>query len=110
MLGDNAGRPRGWATPPHFRRAMAMGMPVLPGSDPLPVAGAEAGIGGFGCLLDGRLDPVRPAEDLRARLFRLRGQPVTIGRRKGVGAVVAEQIALRWRRWRGREMSWQSNG
>jgi hypothetical protein len=95
MLGDNAGRPRRWPTPPLFRQAVSRGMPVLPGSDPLPLPGAEAGIGEFGCLLEGALDPDRPSADLRARLFALRGQPASIGRRRRLRAVLAEQIALR---------------
>ena len=98
ILGDNAGRPRGWLTPPLFRSAAAKAIPVLPGSDPLPIPGSEAGIGRYGCILQGQLDPDRPADDLRLRLLHLKGQPATIGTRKGVRAVVADQIALRRRK------------
>jgi hypothetical protein len=98
MLGDNAGRPLGWATPPLFRRATAKGIPVLPGSDPLPLPGTESGIGRFGGLIEGGLDQAQPAEDLRARLFALRGQPTMIGRRRGPCVVAAEQVALRRRK------------
>lgn len=98
MLGDNAGRPRGWTRPALFARAAAAGIAVLPGSDPLPLRGAEAGIGRFGCVIEGALDPDRPAADLRNRLFALRGQPAAIGRRRGPLAVLAEQVALRRRK------------
>lgn len=97
MLGDNAGRPVGWRTPPLFGKAATRGLPVLPGSDPLPLPGTEREIGSFGCLIEGDLDPDRPAADLRARLFALRSQPIEIGRRRGPRAVIAEQIALRRR-------------
>jgi hypothetical protein len=95
MLGDNAGRPAGWMTPPLFGKAATKNVPVLPGSDPLPLPRAETGIGRFGCLIDGHIDSARPAEDLRARLLSLASQPVVIGRRRGPLAVVGEQIALR---------------
>lgn len=95
LLGDNAGRPLGWPTPQLFHKAKALGMPVLPGSDPLPAPGTEVEIGSFGCLIEGALDPMRPAEDLRARLFTWRCQPVPIGRRQAIHATVARQMAFR---------------
>ncbi len=102
MLGDNAGRPWIWRTPPLFLSASARQIPVLPGSDPLPVPGAESGIGRFGCLLDGAPDPDRPARALREKLFCLRGQPAAIGERRGLRRVIAEQTALRSRKGRAR--------
>ncbi|MEY8800942.1 hypothetical protein AB9K35_11565 [Leisingera sp. XS_AS12] len=90
FLGDNAGRPRVWPTPALFRQR-----PVLPGSDPLPVPGAEVGAGGYGFALEGRLDQGRPATDLRARLMALTGNPRVTGGRRGLVAVLAEQFALR---------------
>ena len=47
LLGDNAGRPRGWPAPLLFRQP---GVKVLPGSDPLPLAGEESRLGSF-CTL-----------------------------------------------------------
>lgn len=98
MLGDNAGRPRIWRSPPLFAQAMRGGVPILPGSDPLPLPGAEAGIGAFGCQIEAPLDETRPASALREHLFTLRGQPVQIGERRGLRAVLGEQIALRRRK------------
>lgn len=98
MLGDNAGRPRIWRTPSQFAQAKRAGVPVLPGSDPLPLPGAEAGIGAFGCVLETSLDESCPASSLREHLFTLRGQPIQIGERRGLSAVISEQIALRRRK------------
>ncbi|MEL7013913.1 MAG: hypothetical protein AAFO72_11605 [Pseudomonadota bacterium] len=95
MLGDNAGRPVGWPTPPLFRNASARAVPILPGSDPLPIPGAEKEIGSFGFVLGGALERQRPAEDLRTRLLALDRQPPVIGRRQHLPAVLAHQIALR---------------
>lgn len=91
FLGDNAGRPLGWPEPPLFRRWPM----VLPGSDPLPVPGAEAGVGRYGFALEGTLSPDRPAAELASRLMTLRGQPLAVGGRRGLATVLAEQFALR---------------
>lgn len=102
MLGDNAGRPRRLRRPRRFDRAAADNVPVLPGSDPLPLPGAELGIGQFGCVFEGRLDMDRPAADLRSRLFTLRTQPIPIGQRRSLPAVIREQLELRVRKAQGR--------
>ncbi|MDO6587046.1 hypothetical protein Q4543_16145 [Salipiger sp. 1_MG-2023] len=98
MLGDNAGRPWIWPRPAIFAKALRDGVPILPGSDPLPLPGAEAGLGAFGCLIDAPLDEARPAHALREHLFTLRRQPRRIGARRGFRAVLAEQIGLRRRK------------
>lgn len=105
MLGDNAGRPSLWPTPPLFRTSAGTGRPVLPGTDPLPLPGAEHGIGLYGFELSGTLSEEAPAEDLRRRLFGLRGPIDPIGARRTLFQVVAEQIALRRRKGQTRELS-----
>jgi hypothetical protein len=47
-LGDNAGRPRIWSFVPQFHVAAELGMPILPGSDPLRIPGDEARIASYG--------------------------------------------------------------
>lgn len=91
LLGDNAGRPLGWREPPAFRA----GLPVLPGTDPLPVAAAADEAGSYGFVLEGDPDPARPAEDIRARLLAMTAQPETFGKRTGPAGFVRRQIQLR---------------
>lgn len=93
LLGDNAGRPQGWPKPAVFRS----GLPVLPGTDPLPVAQAAGEVGSFGFVLDGAPDESRPAGDIRARLMAMTTQPEIFGRRTGPAGFVARQIQLRTR-------------
>lgn len=93
LLGDNAGRPLGWPEPPVFRASL----PVLPGTDPLPVTDATSEVGRYGFVLDGDPDPERPAEDIRARLLAMTGQPDTFGARTGPFRFVRRQIQLRVR-------------
>lgn len=90
LLGDNAGRPVGWPAPDLFSQHI-----VLPGTDPLPYRGAEAGIGRFGFWLPGALDLSCPATDLCRKLSALDRSPRHIGRRTGPLRAVADQVRLR---------------
>jgi hypothetical protein len=90
LLGDNAGRPLGWPAPAVFDRA-----PVLPGTDPLPYPGAEAGVGRYGFLLEGAIDLDRPGAAIRAQLAGLTASPRHIGRRVGPVGFIAGQTRIR---------------
>lgn len=63
FLGDNGGRPGFWPIP-RFGR----GIRVLPGSDPLPIAGSSSTIGSFGCLVNCNVPADSPAAALRLAL------------------------------------------
>lgn len=100
-LGDNAGRPALAGRPPLFREAERRGIPVLPGSDPLPLAGHVTRAGSYGFLLAGALDEARPARSLSILLRRLRSagvQPRAFGRPSGLFQFFRDQTALRLRR------------
>ncbi len=90
FLGDNAGRPAGWPAPSCFG-----GMPVLPGTDPLPLAASVRDAGRYGIVLDPAPDPACPAADLRDRLMRMTKQPPTFGRRCGPVTFLRRQARLR---------------
>lgn len=98
MLGDNGGRPLGWPRPSIFREALSRNVPVVPGSDPLPIIGAERDVGGFTFLLSGEVDLDKPGIGISRLLFALRGQPRVIGRRKGLLRVIRDQLKLRGNR------------
>jgi hypothetical protein len=91
FAGDIAQRCWPWPRPAAFER----GPRVLPGSDILPVAGAEPRLAGFGLRLAVEADPARPARSLREGLAG--GAPVeSWGRREGLGSTVVEQLRYRW--------------
>jgi SAM-dependent methyltransferase len=95
FLGDNGGRPIGVPAPRQFARAVSRGMLVLPGSDPLPLAGEIERIGGYGFVLHLKLDLDRPARALKAHLEGLDRQPASFGRLLNPGRFLAAQLALR---------------
>jgi SAM-dependent methyltransferase len=98
FLGDNGARPIGAPAPAQFARAAARSMLVLPGSDPLPLAGEIERIGRYGCILRLRLDHARPMRALKAHLEGLERQPAAFGRRQSPGHFLAAQLALRRRK------------
>ena len=74
-LGDNGGRPFFWRNIPHFRQAHGLGMPVLPGSDPLPFPSEISRVGSFGFRIPGTISNDQPAMDCR-ELIRNRGTDI----------------------------------
>lgn len=52
VLGDNSGRPAFWSPVKAFVKAAQVRVPVVPGTDPLPVSGQIRHVGRSGVLLD----------------------------------------------------------
>lgn len=97
-LGDNAGRPEIAGHPRLFREAEARGIPVLPGSDPLPLPAHGDRAGSYGFLLEEGFDPLQPAQSLRRTLRTLVSAPRAYGRLRDLAGFCQDQIALRLRR------------
>lgn len=97
LLSDSGGRPRGAPKPRLMRRAATLGVPVVAGSDPLPLPGEERRPGSYGSVLQARFDPARPAASVRAALRGLSARPPTFGRRIGVGSFLRAQVLYRVR-------------
>jgi hypothetical protein len=94
-LGDNGGRPELGGRPRLFREAEARGIPVLPGSDPLPLPEQAGSAGSCGFLLEHGFDASHPAQSLRRTLRALEAQPRTFGRRRNLTGFCRDQMALR---------------
>lgn len=100
FLGDNAGRPGLAPRPPLFRLAESHGVPVLPGSDPLPLAEHAGRAGSYGFVLDAGLDG-QPAMLLAAALRQGRQagwRPRAFGHCRGLLDFCRDQSALRLRK------------
>ena len=94
LLGDNGNRLELGPDPAHLAAARRAGRSVLPGSDPLPLAGQEARVGAYGFAVDVALDPLRPAAALLA-LLESASPLVAFGRREQLTRFVGNQLALR---------------
>jgi len=95
LIGDNAGRPR--RTPDHrvFKLARELGVPCLPGTDPLDLDHHLTRAGSYGFELGSPLDERTPGADLRERVRARRASPPAFGRRVSLGAFVRDQAMLR---------------
>lgn len=98
FLGDNAGRLDLAGAPGLFRQARAEGVPVLPGSDPLPLPEHAGRAGSYGFVLSGPLDQARPAACVLRAVRRLKGQPRIYGSRAALPGFLRDQAAMQWRR------------
>jgi hypothetical protein len=94
LVGDNGNRLSLGPEPAQLALARREGRRVLPGSDPLPLAGQESRVGSYGFAVEGELDPARPAAALRA-LLTSRIPFLPFGRRARLGRFVGNQLALR---------------
>lgn len=93
-LGDQRGRPRSWPAPRPFREAVDRGIPVLPGSDPLPVGPSRNTAGSYGLVLEHDLGTRRPASELLKTLAETRSQPERYGKRDGLHRCLIDQMRL----------------
>lgn len=92
-LGDNGNRLEHGPEPIQFVAARGSGRYVLPGSDPLPLAGEERRIGTYGFAIDVDIDVDRPTATLLSALRD--GVPVTaFGHRTALPGFVGRQLAL----------------
>lgn len=93
FLGDNGGRPAWWSVPQFSGR-----LPVLAGSDPLPLAGSTAAIGRFGSRIKGSLDESRPVDSLKRILRSSSTKISTYGRLTPSLRFISDQARLRFSR------------
>ncbi len=98
FLGDNGGRPALMPRPPLFARAERKGIRVLPGTDPLPLAGEIARIGTYGFLAAGPADPASPASALVRSMLASDWRPTVFGACGPWGGFLRNQFAMKLRR------------
>lgn len=96
-VGDISARPSPALPPAGLRAAAAAGVPVLAGTDPLPIPAHAALAGSYASALRGPFDLRRPAASLRCLLIE-RAIPGVRGRRCGWFGLLRSQLALRFQR------------
>lgn len=94
-LGDNSGRPLGWRRPQRFALADQKGLPVLPGTDPLPIPTEVSRPGSFGFSFPGSLDMAHPAASLKSKLKSSPNSIKPFGRLESPWRFVSNQVILR---------------
>lgn len=98
LLGENGGRWSGLPEPEILRRARRGGVPVLAGSDPLPLPGQERRVGAYGSLVVEGFDSGSPGPSIRRALLGLQGQPRVFGARESLIPFVLTQCGMQLRK------------
>lgn len=96
-LADNSGRPACWQSVRQFTQARSGRIPILRGSDPLPLPGQAERTGSFGCLITCPFDPQQPGVSLVKALQNRTTTFVNFGELETFSAFCRNQIALRLR-------------
>jgi hypothetical protein len=98
FAGDIASRPSFWPEPPVFRTLLSRGLPVLPGSDPLPLKGEEEHVGACGFWFNGRLPSTVSGAALQNQILQMGPQGVhRYGKHDTAWRLVWNQVAYRLR-------------
>lgn len=95
FLGDNSGRPKLWNHVPQFSLAKQCKIPILRGTDPLPVKKQKKWGGDFGFIISGEIDINKPAESLRHLLVQENLTITDYGTLENPVRFLTEQIGLR---------------
>jgi len=92
LVGDTTLRPAGWGEPRLMRQARDRGFKVIAGTDPLPFAGEELGIGRYGVAWNGDLGEYSLVREIQAMLLDPKCVLEAVGRRDGFFTVVRRWI------------------
>jgi hypothetical protein len=96
-LGDNGCRPGALPRPGLFARAEEQRVPVLGGSDPLPVPAHVTRPGSYGFVLDAWHPEARPGQAIVRRIQKMQQSPPAFGTLSSFPGLLRSQIELRWR-------------
>ena len=94
LLADNSGRPTFWPVPQAFKRARAMKISIINGSDPLPFKGEEAKVGSYGFSVEGYFKEDEPAKSLREILVSLEPGIDFFGKRDSAVSFCQRQLKI----------------
>lgn len=97
-LGDNSNRPYFMKSAEHFQIADEMGVPVLPGTDPLPIPGEEARTGAFGFAVSGVTSLQKPSAAIRTAVRRRSSSIINFGTLETLPRFIVNQARINLRK------------
>lgn len=93
VLGDNGGRPYWWYRIPQFTKAIKKGVPVLAGSDPLPVSSFQRRVASYGNIYAAEF---ASCSEWINYVKGLKESPSVFGKPSGTLSFLTEQLSLRF--------------
>lgn len=94
LIGDNSARPSVWLKPLIYRKGEKLGIPIINGSDPLPLDGEAEKAGSYFFKLKGSFDPKKPLESIKKILSSDFKDIKLLGRRDSLSGFLKRQIKI----------------
>ncbi len=94
MIGDNSARPSLWVKPLIYRKGDKLGIPVIAGSDPLPLDGEDEKAGSYFFMVKGSFDPKKPLGSIKKILTSDIKQIKNMGKRDSVFTFLKRQSKI----------------
>ncbi len=84
VIGDNSARPSIWLKPLIYRKSEKLGIPIINGSDSLPLEGEAEKAGSYFFKVTGKFDPGKPLDSLKNILVSNEKRILFCGKRDSV--------------------------
>lgn len=94
FIGDNGSRLGVLGPPALIRKADGLGLRILPGTDPFPIAGDQQRVGRFGFLAEADLSNKTPWRSLRQWLLEREDSPHAYGQPCGLARFLRIQVGI----------------
>ena len=94
FLGDNGGRPARLREPAMFAEAAALGISVLPGTDPFPFAWDGERVGSYGLEWEGAVDRENPFQGIKLMVSESIEDSIIFGHLQGIPGFLRSQLAI----------------
>ncbi|MCK5005031.1 MAG: hypothetical protein KAS21_08080 [Candidatus Aminicenantes bacterium] len=94
LIGDNSARPSIWLKPLIYRESEKLGIPIINGSDPLPLGGEAEKAGSYFFMLKGNFDPKKPLESIKKILRSDNKNIKFLGKRDSIFSFLKRQIKI----------------
>jgi len=94
LIGDNSARPSVWLKPLIYRKGEKLGIPIINGSDPLPLDGEDEKAGSYFFMIKGSFDPEKPLKSIKQILKSDIKEIKNLGKRDSVFAFLKRQSKI----------------
>ncbi len=94
LIGDNSARPSIWLKPMIYRKGEKLGIPIINGSDPLPLNGEAEKAGSYFFKINGSFDSKKPLESIKKILSSDFRNIKLLGKRDSIFGFLKRQIKI----------------
>ncbi len=100
VIGDNSARPSLWVRPLIYRKGDKLGIPVIAGSDPLPLDGEDKKGGSYFFMVKGSFDPKKPLGSIKKILTSDIKEIKNLGKRDSIFTFFKRQAKIMLKKYK----------